>query len=132
MMRSLKILTSFTLVLMCISVAHAGRLLVSSETTNEILQFDANTGIFQKVLVAATGNNAGLNSPTAMTIGPDGHLYVTSLVTNTVEVYDVDSGNPIASDFVASGAGGLTNPRICGLEMMVISTFCKVTPIQRG
>ena len=97
---------------------------------NEILQFDANTGVFQKVLVAATGNNAGLYSPTAMTIGPDGHLYVTSLVTNTVEVFDVDSGNPIASDFVASGAGGLVkNAEICGSEMMVFSMFCRVTPI---
>lgn len=59
--------------------AYAGDqyLLVSNREGRDILRYDADTGAFVDVLVAA--GSGGMNVPFGMTIGPNGNLYVASL-----------------------------------------------------
>jgi hypothetical protein len=81
-------------------------LLVGSFFTDSVLHYDETTGAF----VGVFASGSGLNSPIGLVSGPDGNLYVTSIVvTNTlgsVLRYNGATGGFIDA-FVPSGSGGL-------------------------
>jgi sugar lactone lactonase YvrE len=76
------------------------QLYVASEVTNEILRYDAETGVFLGVLVGGdlatpnidVGETGELHGLSSMAFGPDGDLYVSSLHTNRILRYDARSG----------------------------------------
>src|SRR5262249_10642462 len=85
-----------------------GSLLVSSQSTNSVLRYDATTGAFLGTFVAA--RSGGLTSPIYLTFGPDGNLYVSSRDTNSVLRYNGTTG-AFLNAFVSSGSGGLNIPQ---------------------
>lgn len=84
-----------------------GKLYAISQTSNQVLRFDATTGAFLDVFVTAA--SGGLSTPTGMTFGPDGHLYVSSSANDRVLSYDGADGS-FRGTFVAAGSGGLNVP----------------------
>ena len=101
------------------------QLYVASEMTDEILRYDAETGVFLGVLVGddlATPNidvdgTGGPHGVSSMAFGPDGELYVSSLHTNRILRYDARSGeflNILVGDDPATPdqdeSGGLQGP----------------------
>ena len=82
-------------------------LLVTSYQTDEVLQYDAQTGASQGAFV--TTGAGGLDAPTGIAIGPDGHVYVASSLTNEVMRYDGETG-AFMDTFVSAGLGGLNAP----------------------
>jgi DNA-binding beta-propeller fold protein YncE len=81
---------------------------VTSFDSDSVLKFDANTGAPLGVFVPA--GSGGLNGPTGLTFGPDGHLYVSSFVFNhNVLKYHGKSGRCLGV-FVPEGSGGLQGP----------------------
>ncbi len=91
-----------------------GRVYIASETTDEVLRYDAATGAFMGAFVSddpatAMDETGGLAGPSGVVFGPDGGLYVGSFNSDAVLRYDGRSG---AFDriFVAPGSGGLNGP----------------------
>jgi DNA-binding beta-propeller fold protein YncE len=81
---------------------------VTSFDNDSVLKFDADTGAFLGVFVPA--GSGGLNGPTGLTFGPDGHLYVSSFVfNNSVLKYHGRNGRFLGV-FVSEGSGGLQGP----------------------
>lgn len=81
---------------------------VTSFETDSVLSFNADSGAFLGVFVPA--GSGGLNGPSGLTFGPDGHLYVSSFVFNSsVLKYDGRTGQFLGV-FVAEGSGGLQGP----------------------
>ncbi|MBK9386249.1 MAG: NHL repeat-containing protein [Planctomycetes bacterium] len=86
-----------------------GAIYVASFATDAIHRFDARTGAFLGLFVAA--GSGGLDGPDAgIAFGPDGHLYVPSYNNDRVLRYDGRTGAFLGT-FVAAGAGGLQRPR---------------------
>lgn len=81
--------------------------ITSGGASNSILGYDGTTGAFAGAFV--TTGSGGLSSPTGMTFGPDGNLYVTSSSTQSILRYDGVSGDFI-DVFVPTGSGGLSAP----------------------
>ena len=76
------LLSAITISALLVVSTNADSLLVSSNGTNQILQYDLDTGAFEKVFADAAvlgfdavGGNL-LSQPTGMDIGPDGNVYV--------------------------------------------------------
>ena len=86
-------------------------LYVSSQLNNQVLRYNATTGAFISALVSSN-SNGGLNGPSGMTWGPDGHLYVVGRFGNHVMRYDGTNGTFIDA-FVPAGIGGLSQPFGC-------------------
>jgi hypothetical protein len=84
----------------------AAELLVSSESTGEILHY-SGTGAFIDAFV--TAGAGGLSTPAELVFGPDGNLYVSSFGTSEVRRYNGTTGAFIDA-FVTAGAGGLSSP----------------------
>jgi formylglycine-generating enzyme required for sulfatase activity len=82
----------------------AGHLLVASQLTNQVLEFDITTGAF--VRIAAAGG--GLNLPFGLLLNEQDNLLVTSFVTDEVLRYAPD-GTPL-DVLVPAGAAGLDGP----------------------
>ena len=81
---------------------------VTSFDSDSVLRFDADTGAFLGVFVPP--GSGGLNGPTGLAFGPDGHLYVGSFVfNNRVLKYHGLSG-AFLGVFVQEGSGGLQGP----------------------
>jgi sugar lactone lactonase YvrE/subtilisin-like proprotein convertase family protein len=72
----------------------------------QVACFNGTSGAFIKNFVPS-GNNGGLQNPTAMLFGPDGNLYVASGTTGQVLRYSGTTGAPLGA--FASG-GGLNGP----------------------
>ena len=85
-----------------------GALYVSSQLNNQVLRYHATNGAFLGAFVS-TNDNGGLNGPSGMAWGPDGHLYVVGRFGNHVLRYDGTNG-AFLSAFVAAGGGGLSQP----------------------
>jgi DNA-binding beta-propeller fold protein YncE len=83
---------------------HGAYLYVASEYTNQVLRFNASTGAFVDVFVAA-----GTVTPIAQTFGPDGNLYVVDSASRSVVRYNGTTGQSLGT-FVAAGSGGLSSP----------------------
>jgi sugar lactone lactonase YvrE len=62
--------------------------------------------------LVSSNSNGGLDGPSGMTWGPDGHLYVVGRFGNHVMRYDGTNGNFIDA-FVPAGVGGLAQPFGC-------------------
>jgi len=73
-----------------------------------IKKYDAKTGALLGYLVPPT-NNGGILSVSRMKYGPDGDIYVSDFVGNTIVRFDPDTGAPLG-DFISPGYGGLYNP----------------------
>jgi len=83
-----------------------GRLYVAGQSGNNVLRYNGQTGTFiDEFVVAGSG---GLSSPTSMTFGAGGHLYVSSGGDDSVKRYDTGGG--FVGNFIAPGSGGLANP----------------------
>src|SRR5262249_20790786 len=82
-------------------------LYVVSQTNNEVLRYNANTGQFLNTFV--TPNSGGLSQPVGMVFGPDNNLYVASQTTNQVLRYNGTTG-AFKDVFVSAGLVGLTSP----------------------
>ena len=86
-------------------------LYISSQLNNQVLRYNAISGAFIGALVSSN-SNGGLNGPSGMTWGPDGHLYVVGRFGNHVMRYDGTNGTFIDA-FVPAGVGGLAQPFGC-------------------
>ena len=84
-----------------------GKLYVGGEKSNDVLRYDALTGVFIDTFV--TAGSGGLNEPSGIAFGPDGHLYVSSDATDEVLRFDGITGTFIDA-FVTAGSGGLIAP----------------------
>ena len=92
--------------------AAANIVYVSSFDSDTVLKFNAQSGAPLGIFVPA--GSGGLNGPTGLTFGPDGHLYVSSFVLNNrVLKYDGRSGQFLGV-FVDEGSGGLQGPMDLG------------------
>ena len=117
-----KVLRFATGLLAMYGIAQTQSLYVTSNDNNQILQYDAGTGAFVKVL---DPTNPGLGAPTGIIFGPDGRLYVASSDNNDVLRFDSTAGTfsvfttggtlnepkglafgPDGNLYVASSAGG--------------------------
>ena len=67
-----------------------GNLFVSSNFSDEVLEYDRATGNFVGTFV--TFQSGGLDEPDDLTFGPDGNLYVTSFITDQVLRYNGTTG----------------------------------------
>jgi streptogramin lyase len=87
-------------------------LFASNQGANNILRYDETTGDFLGEFIPA--GSGGLGIPDGLLFGPDGNLYVGSLLTDSILRYDGITGDPLPSagnsgaTFVPSGSGGLT------------------------
>lgn len=87
------------------------RLLVSSFLSDRILRYNPVDMSFVDTFVAA--GSGGLDAPSGLAFGRDGHLYVSSQANDSVRRYDGTTGAFIDL-FVTAGSGGLDLP--VGLE----------------
>jgi glucose/arabinose dehydrogenase len=87
--------------------AHYHDLFVTGDSANgtggEVLRFDWTSQTYQSFVPLGGG---GLQSTAGITFGPDGNLYVSSAVQNSIVEYDGTTGNFLRV-FVPAGAGGL-------------------------
>src|SRR5437016_2904164 len=87
-------------------------LFASNQGANNILRYDERTGDFLGEFIPS--GSGGLGIPDGLLFGPDGNLYVGSLLTDSILRYDGITGDPLPSagnsgaTFVPSGSGGLT------------------------
>lgn len=85
-----------------VTLSPSGHLLVSSQLSNQVLQFDSLTGAYQGVFGDAdpqgtgddphTASNEGLNFPAGLTVGPDNNVYVSDLGNQRILRFDGFTG----------------------------------------
>jgi len=89
-----------------------GNFYVASANNDCILRYNGQTGAFVDVFIqnGAKGLPAGtLDYPVDLTIGPDGSLYVSSQLNDSILRFNANTGTFMDS-FVLSGSGGLDGP----------------------
>ncbi len=91
-----------------ITLGRNGNVLVSSNRTDSVLEYDRTTGAFVGAFVAP--GSGGLVSPFGLAIGPNGNLFVTSDDGRILE-YSGASGAFVREFVSDEGSGGLDNPR---------------------
>lgn len=79
--------------------------LVAGWTSHNVLRYDDSGAFVEPVAGAAQG----LSLAHSVTVGPDGHLYVTSFGNDSVLRFDGHTGAALGI-FVAPGSGGLDGP----------------------
>jgi WD40 repeat protein len=84
-----------------------GVLYATSNLTDEVMAFEADTGAFLSIFV--TAGCGGISGPTALDFGPDGDLKVSSQSDEAIRRYDGATG-AFVSVFVPTGTGGLDSP----------------------
>ena len=93
---------------LCCSTLSANELLVADrgfDTPSAVSRYDAETGEFLGGLISSNpAENGGLIFPSAMTIGPEGDLFIASQVGSVLR-YDTETG-----DFIGTFAEGLNVP----------------------
>jgi DNA-binding beta-propeller fold protein YncE len=92
------------------SAAHAqSSILVSDYSGSRVVKCAYPSGAAESHFVG-TGMTP-LNGAVGMTLGPDGHLYICSYLTNSIIRVNGQTGIPFGtSTFVAAGSGGLNRP----------------------
>jgi len=90
---------------------HGGYLYVSDQSTSEVYRFDASTGAFVDVFVAA--GSGGIKAAFGMAFDSAGNLYLSGRSSNNVVKYDTN-GNPVWT--TATGSGGLNLPEGIALD----------------
>jgi len=88
----------------CPAAVGAQDLLVASMGTDQVLRYNGTTGAPMGVFASGS-----FDGPEAMTYGPDGNLYVIGAFSYNVVRFNGTTGAFI-DEFVAPGAGGLSNP----------------------
>ncbi len=83
-----------------------GNLFVSSAGSNEVLEYNRNTGDFVRAFV--TSGSGGLDGPLGIFFIP-GTLLVTSFNTDQILSYSSNDGS-FQGVFVSAGSGGLDGP----------------------
>jgi len=83
------------------------RLYAASIAANDVLEYDTASGARLRIFNSVCPN---LPFPFDSAIGGDGRLYVSCILNNSIERFDLATGAPLGS-FVLGGAGGLVNPR---------------------
>lgn len=68
----------------------ASTLLVSSYVTDNVLKFDASTGLYQGEFISA--GNGGLNQPQGFAFGSDGNFYLSSFGSKEIKRYNANTG----------------------------------------
>ncbi|MBW4497535.1 MAG: putative Ig domain-containing protein, partial [Oscillatoria princeps RMCB-10] len=88
-------------------LAPSGKILVSSTQTNQVLEFNSLTGdyagVFGDLNAGTTFNGTPLNSPTALTLGPNNDLYLIDAGNERVLRFDGSDGTFVEND--ANGDG---------------------------
>ena len=75
-------------------VFHNGDLYVASQGTNQVLEYNATTGMSLGAFVPAGAG--GLSNPNGLAFGPDGNLYVASQGSDSILLrYDGSTGNSL-------------------------------------
>jgi hypothetical protein len=77
-------------------------LFVPSRSANQVLKYDGVTGTYLGTVI---DNDPRLNGPWAMTLGPDGNLYVGGVLSHNVLRYTFATG--VVDEFIPAGASGL-------------------------
>ncbi|MBK8269589.1 MAG: hypothetical protein IPK83_15320 [Planctomycetes bacterium] len=85
-----------------------GNVLVASNGTNAVLEYDRSSGAFVGAFVMA--GSGGLVAPFGLEIGPNGNLFVTSNDGRILE-YDGVNGAFLSVFVTNTGSGGLDDPR---------------------
>jgi DNA-binding beta-propeller fold protein YncE len=83
------------------------RLYAASFGSNDVLEYDAASGARLRIFNAVCPN---LPSPFDVATGADDRLYVSCILNNSIERFDLTSGASLGS-FVLGGSGGLVSPR---------------------
>ena len=87
------------------ALAQPSGLLVGSFVTDDVLRYNAASGLF--VNVFASGN--GMDGPIDIILGTDGQLYVSSTLSESILRFDATG--EFVDEFVAPGSGGLDGPQ---------------------
>jgi streptogramin lyase len=112
MQRRLFLATWVGMAMLVLTSAAYADLFTSCQGPNNILRYDERTGEFLGEFIPA--GSGGLGTPDGLIFGPDGNLYVGSLLTDSILRYDGITGASLPSagnsgaTFVPSGSGGLT------------------------
>jgi DNA-binding beta-propeller fold protein YncE len=118
------ILTAVAVISTASKAAPPRLIYVTSFESDSVLKFDADTGMFAGVFVPS--GSGGLNGPTGLTFGPDGHLYVSSFVfSDRVLKYHGRTG-AFLGEFVTQNSGGLRGPMDLAFEggnLYVVSSY---------
>ena len=83
-----------------------GNLYATSLQSDQVLEYDGKTGAIVRVVVPQGADPSGadpLQSPWALTFGPDGNLYVAGQLSNNVLRYNMTTG--AIDEFIPSSAG---------------------------
>jgi DNA-binding beta-propeller fold protein YncE len=105
-----------------------GNYYVASANNDRVLRYNGQTGAFLDVFIqnGANGLPAGtLDYPVDLTYGPDGALYVSSQLNDSILRFNASTGAFLGT-FVASGSGGLDGPsgiEFHGGELFVSGRF---------
>jgi outer membrane protein assembly factor BamB len=89
-----------------------GNFYVASANNDRVLRYNGQTGAFIDVFIQNGGNGLPANAldyPVDLAIGPDGALYVSSQLNDSVLRFNATTG-AFLNVFVANGSGGLDGP----------------------
>jgi WD40 repeat protein len=89
-----------------------GNFYVASANNDRILRYDGHTGAFLDAFIQNGANGLPANAldyPVDLAYGPDGALYVSSQLNDSVLRFDAISGAFLGT-FISSGRGGLDGP----------------------
>lgn len=89
-----------------LAVDNNNNLYVTNAGSKDLSKFDEYGNFVTTIVNAGSG---GLGTPSCLTIGPNGHIYVCSGDTDQVLKYDGETGDFIEV-FISEGAGGLNQP----------------------
>jgi DNA-binding beta-propeller fold protein YncE len=85
---------------------NSGNLLVVSQLSNEVLEYDGATGEFVRIF----NDEASFQNPSAVEVGPNGHVFLAAIVAAEGRVYEYDQASGRRMDPFIRGTGWLSEP----------------------